>query len=161
VAIEPNSSIRVFRGNLGVLEREIELSMTSEADCCSVTLAKCHLLLEIQRRGHTSVTEIASAFELDKNTLSRTVDAACRAGLIERTVDPANRRQQLVRLTEKGRQTTQEIKTQRNATYVRLFDFIPREHHLSVVQTVALLAQAMQMTRRNPKGACAAESSHD
>ena len=81
-------SIRDFRTNLRVLEREVELSMTSEAGCCGVTFAQCHLLLEVERRGQTSVTELAGALELDKSTLSRTVDAACRAGLIDRTMDP-------------------------------------------------------------------------
>jgi len=154
---EPNVSIREFRKNLRVLEREVELSMTSEAGCCGVTFAQCHLLIEVERRGRTSVTELASVLELDKSTLSRTVDAACRAGLIDRSVDPASRRQQVICLTEKGRETTETIDAQCDASYTRLFDFIPREERTGVVRAVALLADAMRQKRRNPEGACCAE----
>jgi DNA-binding MarR family transcriptional regulator len=159
--IETDVSIRDFRTNLRVLEREVELSMTSEAGCCGVTFAQCHLLLEVERRGRTSVTELASLLELDKSTLSRTVDTACRAGLIDRSVDPANRRQQVICLTEKGRETAGTINSQCDASYTRLFDFIPRNERSAVVRSVALLADAMRQKRRNPEGACCRDESPD
>src|SRR5271157_504891 len=154
---EPNVSIREFRKNLRVLEREVELSMTSEAGCCGVTFAQCHLLLEVERRGQTSVTELASLFELDKSTLSRTVEAAHQAGLLDRTVDPTNRRQQVISLTEKGKETAGTINTLCDASYTRLFDFIPVNERKPVVHAVALLADAMRQKRRDPEGACCAE----
>lgn len=147
-------SIREFRANLRVLEREVELSMTSEAGCCGITFAQCHLLLEVERRGKTSVTELAAALELDKSTLSRTVDGACRAGLIERTVDPDSRRQQVLSLTRAGRKLAATINGKCDASYTRLFDFIPAGKREMVVQSVALLAEAMRLKRRNPGAAC-------
>src|SRR5271157_87323 len=158
---EPNVSIREFRKNLRVLEREVELSMTSEAGCCGVTFAQCHLLLEIERRERTSITELASILDLDKSTLSRTVDAACRAGLIDRSVDPASRRQQVICLTEKGKETAGMINTQCDTSYTRLFDFIPQADRSTVVRAVALLADAMRMKRRNPEAACCADEPRD
>jgi len=154
---EPGAFIREFRQNLRVLEREVELSMTSEAGCCGVTFAQCHLLLEIERRRRTSVTELASVLELDKSTLSRTVDAAFRAGHIDRSVDPESRRQQIISLTEKGRQTAATINSQCDQSYVRLFDFIPRDERPGVIHAVALLAEAMRQKRRNPQAACCVE----
>jgi DNA-binding MarR family transcriptional regulator len=150
-------SIRDFRTNLRVLEREVEMSMTSEAGCCGVSFAQCHLLLEVDRLDRTSVTGLASALELDKSTLSRTVDAACRAGLIERNVDPQSRRQQVVSLTDQGRKTAEAIHRLCDASYMRLFDFIPVEKRGMVVESVALLAQAMRMKRRQPEAACCAD----
>ena len=150
-------SIRDFRTNLRVLEREVELSMTSEAGCCGVSFAQCHLLLEVDRLGRTSVTGLASALELDKSTLSRTVDAACRAGFLERTVDPLSRRQQVVSLTDLGRETAEAIHRLCDASYTRLFDFIPAEKRGMVVESVALLAQAMRLKRRQPEAACCSD----
>ncbi len=152
-------SIRDFRANLRVLEREVELSMTSEAGCCGVTFAQCHLLLEVERRGRTSVTELAAALELDKSTLSRTVDGACRAGLIDRTVDPTSRRQQVLSLTRMGKKLAATINSQCDASYTRLFDFIPTGKRTMVVQSVALLAEAMRLKRRNPEAACCVDDS--
>lgn len=159
--IERDVSIREFRQNLRVLEREVELSMASEAGCCGVTFAQCHLLLEVERRGRTSVTELASLLELDKSTLSRTVDAAFRAGLIDRTVDPASRRQQVISLTDRGRETAETINSQCDTSYTRLFDFIPRDERSAVVRAVALLADAMRQKRRNPEAACCVDEPHD
>jgi DNA-binding MarR family transcriptional regulator len=154
---ETDVSIREFRQNLRVMEREVELSMTSEAGCCGVTFAQCHLLLEIERKGRTSVTELAGVLELDKSTLSRTVDAAFKAGLIDRTVDPTSRRQQVISLTEKGRQTAATINSQCDESYTRLFDFIPAAERSGVVRAVAILADAMRQKRRNPEAACCVE----
>jgi DNA-binding MarR family transcriptional regulator len=154
---EPDVSIREFRQNLRVLEREVELSMTSEAGCCGVTFAQCHLLLEIERRNRTSVTELAAVLELDKSTLSRTVDAAFKAGFIDRSVDPVSRRQQVISLTDKGKWTAKRINMQCDESYTRLFDFIPGDERSAVVRAVALLAEAMRQKRRNPQAACCVE----
>lgn len=152
-------SVREFRANLRVLEREVEMSMTSEAGCCGVSFAQCHLLLEVERLGRTSVTQLATALELDKSTLSRTVDAAARAGLVDRTVDPANRRQQVVRLTDRGRERADTINRLCDGSYSRLFDFIPADQRDSVVRCVAILARAMRQKRRHPEAACCADPS--
>lgn len=152
------TTVRDFRANLRVLEREVELSMTSEAGCCGVTFAQCHLLLEIERLGKTSVTGLASVFELDKSTLSRTVDAACRAGLIDRTVDPLNRRQQVISLTEPGREKADAINRLCDASYSRLFDFIPAAQRPIVARSVAILAEAMRQKRRHPEAACCVDT---
>jgi DNA-binding MarR family transcriptional regulator len=158
---EISAPVRDFRANLRVLEREVELSMTSEAGCCGVTFAQCHLLLEVQRLGKTSVTGLASVFELDKSTLSRTVDAACRAGLIDRTVDPLNRRQQVISLTALGGEKADAINGLCDASYSRLFDFIPAGQRVLVVQSVAILAEAMRQKRRHPEAPCCVDADAD
>ena len=150
--------VREFRANLRVLEREVELAMTSEAGCCGVTFAQCHLLLEVERLQPTTVTALSSTFELDKSTLSRTVDGAVKAGLIDRVVDPANRRQQVISLTDRGRKAADEINRLCDASYSRLFDFIPADQRSAVVRSVAILAEAMRLKRRNPEAACCTDS---
>ncbi|MGA2975275.1 MAG: MarR family transcriptional regulator [Spirochaetia bacterium] len=154
-------SIREFRKNLRVLEREVGLSMASETGCCGVTLAQCHLLLEIEQRGHTSVTELASVLELDKSTLSRTVDAMCRTGLLNRETNPSSRRQQVISLTETGKQKADTINDLCDVSYTRLFDFIPAQERRTVAESAALLAGAMQQMRKNPAAPCCAEEQRE
>jgi DNA-binding MarR family transcriptional regulator len=148
--------VREFRTHLRVLEREVGLSMASETGCCGVTSAQCHILLETEQRGCTSVTELASLLELDKSTLSRTVDAMCRSGLLDRQVDSCCRRQQLIRLTEEGRKKTDTINALCDASYTRLFDFIPEHKRRTVLESAALLAEAMRQKRKNPDAPCCA-----
>ncbi len=151
------ATVREFRAHLRSLEREVELSMTSEAGCCGVTFAQCHLILEVEKLGRTSVTGLSSILALDKSTLSRTVDTAVRAGLIDRAVDAADRRQQVISLTERGRQTADLINGLCDASYTRLFDFIPADERAGVIRAVAILADAMRLKRKNPDAACCAD----
>jgi DNA-binding MarR family transcriptional regulator len=151
-------AIRDFRKNLRALEREVQLSMASDTGCCGVSLAQCHLLLEVEDRGRTSITALADILELDKSTLSRTVDGMCRAGLLNREIDPSNRRQQIISLTEAGKEKAETINSLCDGSYARLFDFIPAASRRSVVKSVALVAEAMRHMRKSPGTPCCKES---
>ena len=131
--------------------------MASETGCCGITIAQCHLLLEVEERGQTSVTELAAALELDKSTLSRTVDIACKAGLLSRETEPTNRRQQVVSLTRAGRQKADRINELCDGSYTRLFDFIARDKRSLVAEAVTILADAMRQKRKAPGSACCTE----
>jgi DNA-binding MarR family transcriptional regulator len=149
-------AVRALRKDLRILEREVELSMASDTDCCGVTTAQCHLLLEVEQRGRSSVTELASALALDKSTLSRTVDGLCRAGLLLRGTDPSSRRQQVLSLTRKGTARVASINATCDATYGRLMDFVPARKRGMLAESVALLAAAMRQMRTSPDAACCA-----
>ncbi len=148
--------IRGFRCDLRTLEREVVFSLSADAGCCGVTFAQCHLLLEVEQRGTTSITRLAAALELDKSTLSRTVDIMVRAGLLSRQGDPASRRQQVIGLTTLGRQKAETIDTSCDASYRRLFDFIPAAKRKAVIASVSILAEAMHRMRTQPDSACCA-----
>jgi DNA-binding MarR family transcriptional regulator len=152
--MEQGISIREFRRSLRTLEQEVGLSMASETGCCGVTLAQCHMLLEVEQRGQTSVTELAALLELDKSTMSRTVDTMCRAGILNRETDPANRRQQVISLTAEGKGKSDRINSLCDVSYTRLFDFIPAEKRSMVVESAALLAHAMRQMRKSPASPC-------
>ncbi len=153
-AAEPGGAIRRFRKNLRVLEREIARSLASETECCGVTMAQCHLLLEVAERGRTSITELSDALELDKSTLSRTVDSLWNAGLLSREAVPLDRRQQLICLTDKGREKTGAIDRLCDDSVARLFRHIPSNKRIQVRDVVAVLAGAMRKNRECKTGPC-------
>jgi DNA-binding MarR family transcriptional regulator len=146
--------IREFRRDLRVLEREIELTLTSQTGCCGVTVAQCHLLLEVELRGQTSVTELASVLELDKSTLSRSVDGLCRAGLLDRVTDPSSRRQQVISLTAQGKAKAAAINGLCDRFYMRLIDSIPAGKRNAARESVALVAEAMKTVRKQGGNPC-------
>jgi len=133
--------------------------MASDTGCCGVSLAQCHLLLEVELRGASNVTELADILALDKSTMSRTVDALVNAGSLNREMAPDSRRQQVISLTKEGKARAQSINRACDSTYVRLLDFIPEEKRASVVESVALLAGAMRRLRRDPQAACCVDVS--
>jgi DNA-binding MarR family transcriptional regulator len=153
--------IRDFRRDLRTLEREVVFSLSADAGCCGVTFTQCHLLLEVEQRGATSITELASALELDKSTLSRAVDAMVKTGLLNRESDPASRRQQVISLTEMGREKADSINATCDTSYSRLFDFIPEAKRETVIASVALLTEAMRQMRTAPDSPCCAPALDD
>jgi len=146
--------VRGFRKDLRLLERQIELTLASQTGCCGVTVAQCHLLLEVELRGKTSVTELALALELDKSTLSRSVDGLCRAGLLAREPDPASRRQQIISLTARGKARAASINALCDRFYTGLLDSIPADKRKAARESVALLGQAMREVRKKGENPC-------
>ena len=153
---QPPVDIRVFRRALRALERQIELSLASETECCGVTPAQCHLLLAVEESGEPSVGELAAALELDQSTLSRTVDGLVKAGMLSRREDPANRRRQLVGLTDAGRAKADAINALCNRYYEGLLASLPEGEARAVLRSLPLFAEALRAWRgsRSGKGCC-------
>jgi DNA-binding MarR family transcriptional regulator len=62
------------------------------------------MLKTVGANGSMRVTDLAACANLDASTVSRHVTQLHRAGLIERTPDPVDRRAQRVKLSEGGQQ---------------------------------------------------------
>jgi len=69
--------------------------------------ARRKLLSAISAREPATLNEIATAVGRGAPAVSRAVDTLVRAGLVERTQDPDNRRRLALRLTETGRDQLQ------------------------------------------------------
>ena len=80
--------IQEFRSKLRILDREIEKQLKTETSCCGVSMAQCHTMLELMSNDGISIIDLAKMLELDKSTLSRTVDGLVNAGLIKRKTNP-------------------------------------------------------------------------
>lgn|SRR5689334_22780608 len=65
--------------------------------------ARRKLLSEVARREPATLNDVAKAIGRGAPAVSRSVDALVRAGLVERTQDPKNRRRLALRLTQSGR----------------------------------------------------------
>jgi DNA-binding MarR family transcriptional regulator len=65
--------------------------------------AKRSLLAAVASNEPATLNQVASAVGRGAPAVSRSVDALVRAGFIERTADPGNRRRLAMRLTESGR----------------------------------------------------------
>jgi DNA-binding MarR family transcriptional regulator len=129
------------------LEQETEKALTVQTECCGVSSAQCHLLLEIAEAVEGSIGDFAERLELDISTLSRGIDTLVKAGLATRAVDAANRRKQIVRLTPDGLATARIINETCDAYYLQLLGALPPELQTATVQAVPLLALAMKQAR--------------
>jgi DNA-binding MarR family transcriptional regulator len=133
--------IRAFRKTLRRFEHQID---NQASLCCfEVTLAQCHTLLELEVAQQTTIGELAKRLELDKSTLSRTVDGLVKRGLVERKVDSKDRRYSNVSLTEHGQDICDEINRMNDAYYSEVFEEIPTAKHDAIHQALTLLTEAM------------------
>lgn len=157
---EPSNSqvaeLRDFRRSLRALEREVELSLVSQTECCGVTSAQCHILLELEARGSASVGELAEALELDPSTLSRSADSLVRAGLVSRAEDQANRRRQILALAAAGREKVDSINVACDRYYDEVLAGVERGARRGLAEAVAFLATAIRATRLRGVSCCPA-----
>ena len=145
--------IQSFRSKLRILEREIEKQLKTETSCCGVTMTQCHLLLELFAKDNISIIELARIFELDKSTLSRTIDSLVTTGLIERKINPEDRRYMIISLTTGGRKAVDTINNVCNEYYKELFKLIPAKKHSQVTESLSILADALKELNKSNKEA--------
>lgn len=143
-----DEQVREFRRHLRKLERAVWLEMQQDMECCGITTAQCHALLEIEERGVTTVSALAEELNLDRSTLSRTVDSLVKAGLVDRGEDPANRRSSRLVLQPAGTESCAAIHRQCNEFYRLVLQRIPTESHTQVQQALQLLSEALETTQR-------------
>jgi len=147
------SSIRDFRRDLRILEREVVRQLAQETDCCGVSLAQCHTLLELSF-SELSLTGLAAALDLDTSTLSRTVDGLVKAGLVERTEDAADRRSLRLSLTPSGSEKVAAIDEMCDRYYTELLEHMSKKDQQCVVRGLRLLADLMRCLRSPQQGGC-------
>jgi DNA-binding MarR family transcriptional regulator len=119
--------LQQFREILRAFDREIFLQ--NHASCCNgISLAQCHTLLEVEKNGEISVSELANKLSLDKSTVSRTVDGLVNIHMVNRVIPEENRRKALIRLTRSGQEVCTSI-NYTNDSYIRevLNDFSEQE----------------------------------
>jgi len=144
-----------FRRNLRVIEREAGDQMKGDGECCGVSMAQCHVIMELGTLEKASVSDLAGILKLDKSTLSRTIEGLVRTGLVGRSIDPEDRRYMQVSLTGQGRKVFEEMNTACNRLYRGVFHKIPEEMHSQVVDCLGLLADAIQKAKGFEGNPCA------
>jgi DNA-binding MarR family transcriptional regulator len=146
--------IHSFRVKLRVLEREIGRQLKNETTCCGITLAQCHILLELENAGSMSIIDLSRVLELDKSTLSRTVDGLVGSELVERVINPDDRRFMRISLTDKGRASAAAIDKMCNEYYLELFKLIPDGKQAQIIESLMLLGDAMKELKNLGKDCC-------
>lgn len=132
--------VRVLVRNLGLLER-------SESGCCGVTLAQCHAIVEIGRSEETNLNSLAQLLNLDKSTISRTIDNLVNQGLALRQVCTENRRYISIKLTEKGYQIFRSIEKSMKDYYNKIISLVPGDKKDQVLESLQILIDIVKVNK--------------
>jgi len=135
--------IRFLREKLRILERESGGVFEENVDCCGLTAAQCHTLLEIGNRGPVSLVDLAQFIGVDTSTLSRTIQGLVMLGLVNRQINEKDRRYVTISLTEQGRKIFDQIEERYNGYIARVLDLLPADKQANVVDSIGAFADAL------------------
>lgn len=125
---------RLFR-KMGFMERD-------EARCCSMSVSRCQVLVEIGRGAPLSLVELSARMGLEKSTLSRLVDGLVEDGLAERRESEIDRRYQRIELSGEGRNLYRDIEDRMNAFVAEAWARVPGDRREGVLESLRVLEEA-------------------
>ncbi len=140
MAAKDGSTLREL---LRVLVRHLGLLEKSEAGCCGITLSQCHAVVEIGRRGSMNLNDLADLMEVDKSTMSRTINALVEAGMVTRALDNIDRRYVVIQLTKDGQRFFENTETSMERYYQTILNRIPADKRDGVIESLTLLTSAI------------------
>jgi DNA-binding MarR family transcriptional regulator len=145
------------------LERKMGLLNEGEMACCHITMAQCHTLVEIGRgasgRPGLTLNALAARLNLDSSTTSRTVQNLVVSGLVRREPDPEDRRAVVIALTPEGEDQYAQMEEGMKRRYQSVLERIPEERHAQVLESLALVLEAMSACCGTPE--CTGEDGLD
>ncbi len=144
--------IKKLREKLRLLERESGNVFEGPEDCCGLSTAQCHTLLEVGDRGPVSLIDLASSLGLDTSTLSRTIQGLVLLGLVNRQANEKDRRFVTLSLTETGRRAYKEIESRYNAYFGRVLELLPVERRTDIMNGIGEFADTVR--RFNEESGC-------
>ena len=106
-------------------------------------LGQIKAMLYLYRRGCCTVGEIASNVGVSMPAASELIDRLVDDGYLEREINPADRRQVLVRLTSEAQAYGAEIHALRRAQIRATLDRLPPEQQEGFVQGLTVLAEVL------------------
>ncbi len=132
-----------LRENIRILERKLGVLQDTEYSCCEISMAQCHALVEIGRAESISLNELAELLNLENSTMSRTVNNLVNSGLVERELDPKDRRYVSIKLTESGIKVFEGIEKNMDLYFQKVLESIPSNKQKQVIESLQILLEAV------------------
>lgn len=115
--------------------------LRAEKSDTDITDTQYCVLAQLDRLGPRTPRELADYERVQPPSMTRTVAALTRAGLVVRAADPDDGRQVIIGLTDTGHEHVEETRRRRNAWLARRLDELTDDER-------ALLADAADLLRR-------------
>jgi len=126
-----------LRTVLGRLSRQ--LRTTTASTDAGLTPTKISVLLGVDRRGMTRISELAEIEALNPTMLSRTISTLVDAGLLDRASDAGDRRTAWVEVTDDGHRLAERMRRERTDVLNRGMSALPASERRSLEQAIPAL----------------------
>ncbi|GJF07846.1 transcriptional regulator [Pseudonocardia sp. D17] len=107
-----------------------------------ITLPQLRVLVMISSRGPLNLAAVAAGLGVHPSNISRACERLVAAGLLDRTDNPADRRNLVLELTAEGRTLVAQVDRQRRDAIARILDGMPRQRRASLVPALRAFADA-------------------
>ena len=108
----------------------------------TVTLPQFRALVVLSNRGPSKLVALAEELAVNPSTAMRMVDRLATAALIDRQVNPDNRREVILRLTSAGRRVVDEVTASRRREIAGIVARMPKRHRGGLVAALRAFAEA-------------------
>lgn len=92
--------------------------------------------------GEAKLVTLAESLAVNPSTAMRMVDRLIAAGLVSRRINPASRREAVLRLTSAGRQIVDEVTARRRHEIAAIVERMPQSHRTGLVRALRAFADA-------------------
>lgn len=110
-----------------------------------LTPKQLHLLMEIGSQTYRH-GDLAGILGVDPSTLTRTLDPLAKAGLVDRQPNPDNRREVLIKLTEKGLEAVGVAHEKHHKLFADILNQVPENKRKQVDESLAILLKIIKHT---------------
>ncbi|AQU68994.1 MarR family winged helix-turn-helix transcriptional regulator [Streptomyces niveus] len=107
-----------------------------------VTLPQFRLLKVLSAQGGAKLVSLAERLGVNPSTAMRMVDRLIAAGLAERGVNPGNRRETVLRLTEEGRTLVADVSAARRREITSIVQRLAPEQRTALVDALTAFTEA-------------------
>lgn len=152
------SKVKNLRKKLRQLDRATGGVFDSQQECCGLTTAQCHTLLEIGEREPASLVDLADGLGLDSSTLSRTIQGLVVLRMVSRQSSQKDRRYVDISLTTEGRKAFERIERINTTIFGHVLDSLPADRRDSILEGIGLFVDAV--LKQNLPG-CSVEEKND
>ena len=134
--------VKQFREILRAFERELNIQNQSSC-CCGVTITQCHALMNLDKKDDITLNELSDSLNLDKSTVSRTVEGLVRMGWVSRIIPDNNRRTTRISLSDEGRKICDTINSGNDFYYRQVLSDIPENLQNKFLEGLSALTMSM------------------
>ena len=121
----------------------------------AISSGQGRILFILWKNDHLTISEISQKTSLAKNTVSIVVDGMVQKGILERNINPDNRRQTIISLTEYAKnmkEKYEEVSQEMNTLFYQGFSDKERmEFESYLARILDTLIQAEQKFLQTPK----------
>ncbi len=107
-----------------------------------VTLPQFRMLVVLASRRESKLAALAEVLAVNPSTALRMVDRLCTAKLVTRRVNPASRREVVLRLTPAGRQVVDEVTARRREEIAHTVQRLAPRQRAALVRALRTFAEA-------------------